>query len=323
VEAAVTAPPAPVTATHEGIIVLGAPRSGTTLLRRLLDAHPHVACPPETNVFSACGRFLRSERIAEGVHVGAVEGLGFAGFPREEVLGRLRDLAFGFHRDYARRQGKPRWASKTAFDAFYLDEIDALCGEQAAFICIQRHGVDVACSLRELSEKNGGYLHELHAYVVRHPMVLEACAHAWVDVARALAAFAQRHPRNALVVRYEDLAAAPDATMAQIMTFLGETWSPDLLAQALGKRDDVGLGDWKTYARQTIDAASVGRRRELSRDTLCRLGAICNPTLRACGYEPIAADDEPDPETARRRYQLGLQLQGLRKGPPRDGGASG
>ncbi|MCA9663328.1 MAG: sulfotransferase, partial [Myxococcales bacterium] len=31
-----------------GIIVLGAPRSGTTLLRRLLDAHPNIACPPET-----------------------------------------------------------------------------------------------------------------------------------------------------------------------------------------------------------------------------------------------------------------------------------
>jgi len=311
------------TAAHEGIIVLGAPRSGTTLLRRLLDAHPHIACPPETNVFSACGRFLRSERIAEGVRVGPVEGLGFAGFARDAVLGRLRELAFGFHREYAQRQGKPRWASKTAFDAFYLDEIEALCGEHAAFVCIQRHGVDVACSLRELSDKNGGYLHELHGYVVRHPMVLEAFAHAWVDLARALAAFAQRHPRNALLVRYEDLSAAPDATMAQIMSFLGETWSPDLQSQALGKRDDVGLGDWKTYGRQTVDASSVGRRRELSRDTLSRLGAICNPTLRACGYEAIAVDEDPDGETAKRRYQLGLQLQGLRKAPtPRGGGES-
>ncbi|MEO8605303.1 MAG: sulfotransferase [bacterium] len=311
------------TAAPEGILVLGAPRSGTTLLRRLLDAHPRIACPPETNVFGACGRFLRSERIAEGVRVGPVEGLGFAGFAREEVLARLRELAFGFHRDYAQRLGKPRWASKTAFDAFYLDEIEALCGAQAAFICIQRHGVDVACSLRELSDKNGGYLHELHQYVVRYPMILEAFAHAWVDLAGALAAFAARHPRNALLVRYEDLSAAPDATMAQIMTFLGETWSPALLAQALGKRDDVGLGDWKTYGRQSIDASSVGRRRELSRDTLSRLGAICNPTLRACGYEAIAVDDDPDSATAKRRYQLGLQLQGLRKAPaPRGGGES-
>jgi hypothetical protein len=105
--------------------------------------------------------------------------------------------------------------------------------------------------------------------------------------------------------------------MARIMAFLGETWQPELLAQGLGKRDDVGLGDWKTYGRQRVDASSVGRRRELSRDTLSRLGAICNPTLRACGYDPIAVDEDPDSATAKRRYQLGLQLQGLRKTPPR------
>jgi hypothetical protein len=55
---------------HEGILLLGSPRSGTTLLRRLVDAHPNIACPGETNVFSSCGRFLRSERIAEGVRIG-------------------------------------------------------------------------------------------------------------------------------------------------------------------------------------------------------------------------------------------------------------
>ena len=43
---------------YEGIVVLGVPRSGTTLLRRLLQAHPHIACPPETNLLSAASRFF-------------------------------------------------------------------------------------------------------------------------------------------------------------------------------------------------------------------------------------------------------------------------
>jgi hypothetical protein len=298
---------------REGIIILGVPRSGTTLLRRLIDAHPNIACPGETNVFSSCGRFLRSERIAEGVQIGVVDGLGYAGFSKQEVLKRLRELAFSFHRDHAAQQGKARWGSKTAFDAFYLDEIEQLCGEESHFVCIQRHGLDVACSIRELSEKNGGYLREVHEYVTRYPIVLEAFAHVWVDLTRAIRAFAERHPKNAILIRYEDLTDDADVTMSRIMDFVGEEWSAGLVAQALKKRSGVGLGDWKTYGKGAVDQSSVSRWKQLSRDTISRLGAICNPTLELCGYEPVKVQDERDDEETRRRYEVGLLLQGLGK----------
>jgi protein-tyrosine sulfotransferase len=297
----------------EGIIILGAPRSGTTLLRRLVDAHPHIACPGETSVFTSCGRFLRSERIAEGVRIGVLDGLGYAGFSAAAVLTRLRDLAFSFHREYAQRQGKARWASKTAFDAFYLEEIEQLCGDQAHFVCIQRHGLDVACSIQELCNKNGMYLKELHEYVIRYPTILEAFAHVWVDLAQSIDAFAKRHPQNALQVTYEDLINHTDATMARIMEFVGESWSSSFTDQALQNRANLGLGDWKTYARKSVDAASAGRWKELSRDTIGRLGTICNPTLRLCGYDPVELDNERSADEARRRYEVGLLLQGLQK----------
>jgi hypothetical protein len=298
---------------NEGIIILGSPRSGTTLLRRLIDAHPNIACPGETNVFSACARFLHSERIAEGVQIGVLDGLGYAGFAKEEVLSRLREVAFSFHRDYAKQQGKARWASKTAFDAFYLEEIERLCGKQSQFICIQRHGLDVACSIEELCQKNGGYLEELHEYVVRYPMVLEAFAHAWTDLTRNIRAFAERHPKNAILVRYEDLTEDIDATMSRLMQFVGEEWSADLVGEALKNRGGIGLGDWKTYGKSTVDRSSVGRWKQLTSDTISRLGTICNPTLELCGYEPVAVREERQDEETRRRYEVGLLLQGLGK----------
>lgn len=58
-----------------GIVVLGLFRSGTTLLRRLLDAHPRIHCPSETFLFSACANFVESQEIAEGMEVGAMSGL--------------------------------------------------------------------------------------------------------------------------------------------------------------------------------------------------------------------------------------------------------
>jgi len=304
----------------EGIIIIGTPRSGTTLLRRLVDAHPHIACPGETNVFTACGRFLRSERISESVGIGVLDGLGYAGFSTGEVLTRLREFAFSFHRDYARRQDKPRWAAKTAFDAFYLREIEQLCGAQAAFVCIQRHGLDVACSIQELCNKNGGYLRELHEYIVRHPMMLEAFAHVWVDLSQAIDAFAKRHAENAILVKYEDLTVQPDRTMTQIMQFLGEAWEPGFVERALRKREGVGLGDWKTYGFTSVDASSVGRWKELSRDTISRLAAICNATLTLCGYDAVQLEPERSPEETRRRYEVGVLLQGLKaksEGPQR------
>lgn len=296
----------------EGIIVLGAPRSGTTLLRRLLDAHSQIACPGETNVFTACGRFLRSQRIAEGVRMGVVDGLAFAGFAAADVLARLRELAFSFHRDYAARQGKPRWADKSALDAFYVEEIEQLCGDAAHFVCIQRQGLDVACSTEDLCQKNGGYFHEFQDYILRHPMTLEAFASMWVDLSRAIDGFARRHPANALVVRYEDLSANPESTLRDILEFVGEPWETGLVERALESRRGVGLGDWKTYGRHAVDASSVGRWKTLSRDTINQLAAICNPTLELCGYEPIAIETERGTDEARRRLEIGLLVQGLK-----------
>jgi protein-tyrosine sulfotransferase len=108
---------------YEGIVVLGVPRSGTTLVRRLLNAHPRIACPPETNLLSAAARFLAEQRFAGGLSVGVIPGLDFAGFSEAEVLERFREFLFSFWREIARRAGKARWAEKTAVDVFHLDAI--------------------------------------------------------------------------------------------------------------------------------------------------------------------------------------------------------
>jgi protein-tyrosine sulfotransferase len=296
-------------AAHEGIIVLGAPRSGTTLMRRILNAHPDIACPGETNIFSACARFLHSETISEGVDIGVLSGLEFAGFSEEEVLAALRELAFHFHREYARKQGKPRWASKTAFDLFHLDAIEKLCGAHAKFVCIQRHGLDVACSIQELCETNGGYLSELHEYIKRHPRPLEAFSHVWVDLNTALRAFVERHPENALLLRYEDLVAAPEPTLRKTADFVEVPWHDDWLGNAMQKTENVGLGDWKTYSKGAVEAGSIARWRKLSRHAINNMGKICNPLLLASGYEAVPVEPERTPQEARRRYEIGLRLR--------------
>jgi hypothetical protein len=299
-----------------GIVVLGAPRSGTTLLRRLLDAHPSIACPGETHLLRSCARFLERERGAEGLEIGVLSGLAFAGFPEDEVLARLRRFAFGFHEEHARRQGKTRWAEKSAFDAFHLEAIERLCGDEVTYVLLLRHGLDVVLSLRDFTEKTQGYLHELHDYVRRHPRPLVAFAHAWNDVTRQLLAFAGRHPSNAVVVRYEELVESPEDTLRRVLEFLGEPFDAELLERGFRPAENPGFGDWKTYATRKVEAGSVGRHQELPPKLRAELAEIVNPTLEAAGYPRIevdAAEDE-DEETARRRYELGLLIQSMKAG---------
>ena len=303
--------------TYEGIVVLGVPRSGTTLMRRLLDAHPRICCPPETQLLSACSRFLEEAPFAGGLATGVVSGLGFAGYTREEVLSRLREFAFSFFREIAARNNKPRWAEKTAQDVFHVDSIEALCGARCRYICVVRHGLDVACSIAELSAKMHRVLPELHEYIKRHAVPLEAYTRAWVDGNERLLAFSRAHPDWCLQVRYEDLLADPDAELARVLDFLDESEpTAPLMQKAFATVASPGLGDWKVYETHGVHRYSVGRYRALDDWTVRHLAEIANPMLERLGYAVVAPPKTETAEAARHTYELAravASLQGSRK----------
>lgn len=293
-----------------GIVIVGTPRSGTTLLRRILDAHSSISCPPETYLLSAAARFLHEESFAAGLRIGVLSGLAFAGFSEDEVLARLRRFVLGFLEEHAQAQGKPRWAEKTAFDAFHLDSIRRVVGGHVRFVCIQRHGLDVACSLRDLADKTGGYVQELYRYVQREPEPLVALAQAWVDTAGRVAALVEED-EAAIDLRYEDLVADPEAVMRRVLEHVGEPWEEGLVERALGDTGRLGFGDWKTYARVSIDTSSIDRWKAEPEPVIQRMAEVCNPMLERLGYAPV--DARPvDAADARRRYEMGLMLQRMK-----------
>jgi hypothetical protein len=292
----------------KGIVVLGMPRSGTTLLRRLLDAHPDISCPGETGLLGACGRFLEEEEIAGG-RIGVVPGLAHLDVPEKDVLAGLREFVFGFHRRHAAAKGKRLWAEKTAFDIFYLAAVERLCGTHVRYLCVVRHGLDVACSIKELCDRNERYFAEIHRYVQRYPRPLEAFSRAWAEATGQLLDLADRRRDDALVVRYEDLVGDPVAVMTRIGDFLGTPWDMSFLSAALDSRESLGLGDWKSYGRSAIDDASIGRWRVLSPGTQALLASIVNPVLARSGYPEVAATGGPtSSDEERRRYELALLI---------------
>lgn len=294
---------------HDGIIILGHPRSGTTLLRRMLDRHSRIACPGETHILSASASFIRSQPTAEGVDMGVLAGLSFAGFNDDEVVSRLREFAFAFPREYAAKQGKPRWAEKTAFDSFVIPEIELLCGDNAYFVGIVRHGLDVAASCIDFVNAAGTYPRAMHPYIQRFEMPLEAFARSWVDVNTALLDFAGRHEGNCVLCRYEDLIEEPIEVLSTILEFVGERLEAPMVAQDFRETDQSGFGDHKSYQRSGVSQESRNRWKAVSPFMLNRLAEVVNPLLEKLGYERVeVSGDLGGKAEARRRYEMSLMI---------------
>lgn len=293
-------------------IVLGHPRSGTTLLRRLLGAHEAIVAPPETHLFGACARFLASEQTADGVDMGVLAGLHFSGIDDETVVGRLRDLAFGFMDQIADAEGASHWVEKTAFDIFHLDGIETLCADQVRYVGIVRHPLDVAVSSVDFCSAAGTYPATLHPYITRFPQPIEAFAHSWIDAFEALMSLGERRTNQAMICRYEDLVAHPQDTIADVLEFLGESNDTEFLAGALEGMDNLGFSDHKSYQVDEIHQASVARWSDIPSAQVGRLAALLNPYLEMTGYDQL---DEAELTTAegRKRYARSLAVHASRR----------
>ena len=298
-------------ARSDGIIILGVPRSGTTLLRRLLNWHPEVHCGGETFLLTSAARFLRSDRIVDEIDYGVVGGLQAAGIAPDTLIGDLREFVAGFFRRLAVVAGKPRWASKTAIDSFYVAEIERLFAGHAQFVCILRHGLDSVLSLKELCDANEAYVREVHDYIVRFPQPFEAFAQLWSDVTATLLDFAERNPGSTIVLRYEDLLREPQKSLNRLTEFLGLAPGHELL-EALRNDAPSGLGDWKTYTKTALDPDNIGRWRAMNAATVSRLAPIVNPVLLRAGYASVDAGPPPDAGQAMRRYEKVMTVQALR-----------
>ncbi len=299
----------PADAPLPGVIILGCPRSGTTLLRRLLAAHPAISCPGETFLLRGCARMLEHDMISAGHSYGvegALEGLGFTA---DEISARLRAFVAGFYEDITRRERRKMWVAKTAVDSFYIPAIEKIFGGSVKYVCMTRHGLDVVCSLDEFTRDLQTYIAELHKYIARWPQPYLAFAHAWADVTTDILDFATRNKSCAHLLRYEDLIAAPDAELAKITAFLGIEKHMQTASDIIEKPQDVGgIGDWKSFKKRAVEDSSTGRwRSDLPAATAQMLAPVVNPVLARAGYDQISMDED---DAARRQEIARMLMQG-------------
>ena len=144
--------------------VVGMNRSGTTLLRMMLDAHPELTIPPETHFVPDLIQATKRRGATPEDAMGAIAShreWGDFGFSDEEMLARLRALprlepgpaVRSFYEAYAERAGKPRWGEKTPNYVSKMRQIQRFLPE-ARFVHVIRDGRDVALSVLDRTVKD-------------------------------------------------------------------------------------------------------------------------------------------------------------------------
>lgn len=282
------APPAP--------FIVGAGRSGTTLLRMMLDAHPDLAVPPETHVVprllrlapgDGCDAFL--DELARSpmwrdFHVERAElAAALADLEPFDVAEAVRV----FYRAYAAKFGKGRWGDKTPRYVLHMTEIGRMLPE-ARFVHLIRDGRDVAVSSRDLWFGAGADITDQ--------------AGDWVWRIREARQQAQRL-RHYVEVRYEDLVRSPAETLGRICAFLDLGFDERMLEyhataaarlEEYGDRLDPDGGVVAEASRRRrihervttpVDGSRIGRwRSELTAREVTDFEEVAGVTLKELGY---------------------------------------
>ncbi|HXE44423.1 MAG TPA: sulfotransferase [Conexibacter sp.] len=278
--------------------IVGVPRSGTTLLRLMLDAHPQLAIPPETGfgevLDSLVARAAGPDELLDAIRALATwPDLAFDEAALRARLAAVRPWSLGdglrtIFAAYAERHGKPRWGDKTPSHSRHMTVLASELPE-LRFVHIVRDGRDVALSVRGLPIAPAG---------------IEAIARDWrdrIETARRQGARV-RHYRE---VCYERLVADPETELRALCDYLRLDFDPAMLqahehAAARHREMPERLladGTWITHEERNRwhaltlrppDPARAGRWREaLDPADVTAFEAVAGPLLAELGY-PLA-----------------------------------
>jgi hypothetical protein len=200
--------------------ILSSVRSGSTLLRMILNSHPEIYAPHELHL-SKLKADLGNSYVRD-----SMEELGLSEFELTHLLwDRVLDHAL-------RRSGKSILVEKTPNHLFVWSRL-ARCWPDARFIFLLRHPAAIVESWARARP------HEDRAEILE-------------NIGRYVAALNEaRKVLPGHTVRYEELVDNPEEQARGLCEFLGVEWEPAMLEYGRFDHGNIkaGLGDWTQRIR--------------------------------------------------------------------------
>ena len=271
------------------IFIFGCPRSGTSLLSRILNSHPRIGVPFESHLYV---KFLPRVHRYGDLSVEANRRAllrdmlsvlrGWS--PRPDLARALEGMrAPTLHgavdtilTDWCAQQGKPRWGEKTPQHAFFWQ--DLLAGFPAAqVIHLVRDGRDVAASWKQAR------FGPKHLYVA---------AERWREYLRLMAKVRQALPAPQFFeLKYEELVLSPEKTVGALCEYLGEPYAPEMLSfyrdRTPYRTDERNL---KNLTRPLLQDNIEKWRRSMPAHDVLIVEAAAKAQLERAGYSVTNAD---------------------------------
>ena len=281
----------------EPFFIVGNDRSGTTMLRLIVDRGPDAAVPPESMFLTDFAAAFesggpRDERAARQlmrevwehpkVRLWQLPSQPPAIPPGLDPPDTYRFIAAAPFEAYAALHGKQRWGDKTPHYVHHIDHLLRLW-PQARVVVLVRDGRDVALSLRGMPFG---------------PNNAWAAAQWWARGIRAGARAQREHPGAVVTVRYEDLARRPHEEVPRLCDFLGLRYPTTCSRWRSPTRPDRARpGRLVPDAVRGHQHHSIGRwERAMSRRDQRIFAALAGDELEQLGY-----DVAPGPPAASRR----------------------
>jgi hypothetical protein len=267
------------------LIVLGVGRSGTTLLRVMLDRNSELAIPYESFfVPQLAHRHGRRPQLDEFLDdLGRLRTLYDWGIAPEDVRPRLRagmttsEAIGAIFETYAERHGKPRWGDKTPLYMQQLPLLERLFPD-ALWVHLVRDGRDAALSFLELPP---GFSGKTWA----QPRTVAQFAARWRSEILAARRLGRHSGSRYLELRYEDLVAEPERELQRVCEHGSLRWEPGMLDHTRVS-DAANMPEHRNLAQPPTPGLRDWRS-QMGREDVVAFEQVAGDVLRSSGYELV------------------------------------
>ncbi len=280
---------APIEQHNPYVFIVGCPRSGTTLLQRMLDSHPDLSVANDTHFIpriiekeSEMNPILSGNLIEKIIHYHRFPRLGILPDRVRELAGESEtycDLIHALYTDYGAIRGKKFAGEKTPDYVKHLPMLHQMFSS-AKIVHIIRDGRDTTLSILQWStEEKGPAKFKMWQ---EEPVAISAL---WwksfvtkgIDDSRLLGNDVYHE------VHYEDLVAFPEPTLRILASFLNLPFSLKMVRYYEGKiRPQAGLSAKKAWLPPTPNLRDW--KKEMSSRDLELFEAIAGDLLMSLGY---------------------------------------